>query len=222
MEVRHRRSVLDFAGIAAKAATRVPGTRRSSTSSWSGGWPKRRWLARRGPSRPVAPIPLSAPGQRGPRRRPDLALCRHEPLRGPARRLRSSAARSGARRLPACGRRRARPDRDPDRPGRASSTSHRSLLGWTHAGHGPEAGRLLEADGIVLTERPVVHARSSSSRALEARLRGRVLAGCALEVGPPAVASFDADLDGVEGIRRISARRGDFGCVSSFGRTCTS
>jgi predicted nucleic acid-binding protein len=31
------------------------------------------------------------------------------------------------------------------------------------------------------------------------------LAACALELGPQAVASFDADLDTVEGIRRISA-----------------
>jgi predicted nucleic acid-binding protein len=81
-----------------------------------------------------------------------------------------------------------------------------SLLGWTRQLTAQRLGALLGADGLVLTEGRVL------ARAL--RLFGErsmldfadaYLAALALEVGPQAVASFDADLDTVEGIRRISA-----------------
>jgi len=82
----------------------------------------------------------------------------------------------------------------------------RALLGWTRQITAQKLGSLLEADGVVLTEGAVL------GRAL--RLFGErsrldfadaYLAALALEVGPPAIASFDADLDIIEGVRRISA-----------------
>jgi len=82
----------------------------------------------------------------------------------------------------------------------------RSLLGWTRKVTGQRLGPLLEADGLVLTEGPVVH-HALALYSTRARLdfADAYLAACALELGPQAVASFDADLDTVEGIRRISA-----------------
>jgi len=82
----------------------------------------------------------------------------------------------------------------------------RSLLGWTRHVTVQRLGPLLEADGLVLTEGPVV-ARALQLFSTRSRLdfADAYLAALALEVGPPAVASFDADLDTVEGIRRISA-----------------
>ena len=82
----------------------------------------------------------------------------------------------------------------------------RSLLGWTRKVTGQRLGPLLEADGLVLTEGPVVrHALALYSTRARLDFADAYLAACALEVGPPAVALFDADLDTVEGIRRISA-----------------
>jgi predicted nucleic acid-binding protein len=82
----------------------------------------------------------------------------------------------------------------------------RSLLGWTRQVAAQRLGPLLEADGLALTERPVL-ARALRLYGERSRLdfADAYLAALALEVGPPAVASFDADLDIVEGIRRISA-----------------
>lgn len=82
----------------------------------------------------------------------------------------------------------------------------RSLLGWTRGVSARRLGALLEADGLVLTE------RATLLRALEL-YGGRskldfadaYLAAMALEVGPAAIASFDRDLDGVDGVRRIPA-----------------
>lgn len=82
----------------------------------------------------------------------------------------------------------------------------RSLLGWTRVLCAERLRSLLEAEGLVLTE------RATLGRALElygARSRldfaDAYLAAVALEVGPAVVASFDADLDTVEGVRRIPA-----------------
>ena len=82
----------------------------------------------------------------------------------------------------------------------------RSLLGWARGASARRLGALLEADGLVLTE------RATLLRALEL-YGGRskldfadaYLAAMALEVGPAAIASFDRDLDGVDGVRRIPA-----------------
>jgi predicted nucleic acid-binding protein len=81
----------------------------------------------------------------------------------------------------------------------------RSLLGWTHQLIAQRLSALLTADGIALVEGPTL------LRAL--RLFGDVrkldfadayLAAIAIEVGPPAIVSFDADLDAVGGVLRIS------------------
>jgi predicted nucleic acid-binding protein len=82
----------------------------------------------------------------------------------------------------------------------------RSLLGWTRRLTAQRLGPLLEADGLVLTEGPTI-ARALRLYWERSRLdfADAYLAALALEVGPRAVASFDADLDTVEGVRRISA-----------------
>ena len=82
----------------------------------------------------------------------------------------------------------------------------RSLLRWTRGVAADRLGELVSADGLVVAEAATVH------RAL--RLYGErskldfadaYLAAAALEVGPAVVASLDAGLDTVEGVRRISA-----------------
>ena len=82
----------------------------------------------------------------------------------------------------------------------------RSLLRWTRRAAADRLGELLSADGLAVAEGPTIQ------RAL--RLYGdrpkldfvdAYLAAAALEVGPAAVASLDAGLDGVEGLNRISA-----------------
>jgi len=82
----------------------------------------------------------------------------------------------------------------------------RSLLGWTRKVTAQRLGPLLEADGLVLTEGPVL-ARALQLFGERSRLdfADAYLAALALEIGPPVVASFDADLDVLEGVRRISA-----------------
>lgn len=82
----------------------------------------------------------------------------------------------------------------------------RSVLGWTRRVAAARIGSLLEADGLVLTERPTL-LRALDLYGANAKLdfADAYLSGAALEVGPPAVASFDSDFDTVEGVRRISA-----------------
>ena len=64
---------------------------------------------------------------------------------------------------------------------------------------------MLEADGLAITERNVI-ARALELYREQSRLdfADAYLAAIALEVGPAAVTSFDADFDVVKGIRRIS------------------
>lgn len=82
----------------------------------------------------------------------------------------------------------------------------RSLLGWTRRLTTQRLGALLEADGLVLTEAPVVlRALRLFGERSQLDFADAYLAALALEVGPPAVASFDADLDIIGGVRRISA-----------------
>ena len=82
----------------------------------------------------------------------------------------------------------------------------RSLLGWTRALTAQRLGSLLEADGLVLAGGPtLVRAFELFGERSTLDFADAYLAAAALEVGPPAVASFDADLDAVEGVRRVSA-----------------
>ena len=81
----------------------------------------------------------------------------------------------------------------------------RSLFAWTRRSTAERLGSLLEADGLAVTERTVIERALQLYRA-HPRLdfADAYLAAIALEVGPAAVASFDTDFDGVEGVRRIS------------------
>jgi predicted nucleic acid-binding protein len=81
----------------------------------------------------------------------------------------------------------------------------RSLFAWTRRSTAERLGSLLEADGLTVTERTVI-VRALQLYWEHSRLdfADAYMAAIALEVGPAAVTSFDADFDAVEGIRRIS------------------
>ena len=148
---------------------------------------------------------MSAPGRRGPRARPDLAYADTNLfvalLVGPGHPLHEQAL--GVFRRVADG-----------QLGLIVTPIvvaelvyvARSLLGWTRQVTAQRLGPLLEADGLVLTEGPVL-ARALQLFGERSRLdfADAYLAALALEIGPPAVASFDADLDILEDVRRISA-----------------
>lgn len=81
-----------------------------------------------------------------------------------------------------------------------------ALLRWSRPQTVARLRDLLEADGLQVPERPAL------ARALELYGERRrldfadaYLAGLALEVGPPAIASFDRAFDGIEGVRRVAA-----------------
>jgi predicted nucleic acid-binding protein len=82
----------------------------------------------------------------------------------------------------------------------------RSPMGWTHrhAAEGLEA--LLEAQGLIVLERDVqVRALRIYGERPKLDFADAYLAAKALELGPGVVASFDSDLDAVDGIKRLSA-----------------
>lgn len=82
----------------------------------------------------------------------------------------------------------------------------RSRIGWTRRLTAQRLVDLLHADGLIVTEDAAIR-RALELYGAQARLdfADAYLAAIALEVGPPVVASFDADIDSVEGIRRLSA-----------------
>lgn len=82
----------------------------------------------------------------------------------------------------------------------------RSVLRWTRSVAADRLGELLSADGLTVNEAATV------LRALRLyRERPRLdfadayLAAAALEVGPAVVASLDAGLDAIDGVRRLSS-----------------
>ena len=81
----------------------------------------------------------------------------------------------------------------------------RSLFAWTRRSTAERLGSLFEADGLNVTERAVI-AKALQLYREHSRLdfADAYLAAIALELGPAAVTSFDADFDSVEGIHRIS------------------
>ena len=81
----------------------------------------------------------------------------------------------------------------------------RSLFTWTRRSTAERLGSLFEADGLDITERAVI-ARALQLYREHSRLdfADAYLAATALEVGPAAVTSFDADFDAVKGIRRLA------------------
>jgi predicted nucleic acid-binding protein len=80
----------------------------------------------------------------------------------------------------------------------------RSLLGWPQQRAFEHLASLLDADGLVVPEREVLQSALQLYRD-QSRLdfADAYLAACGLTLGPPLVASFDRDLDAVQGLRRI-------------------
>lgn len=82
----------------------------------------------------------------------------------------------------------------------------RSVLGWTRGVAADRLVELLAADGLVVAEAVTVeHALLLYKEQSKLDFADAYLAAAALEVGPPEIASFDAGLDTVAGVRRISA-----------------
>ena len=82
----------------------------------------------------------------------------------------------------------------------------RDVVGWSRTVTAARLASLLDADGLVLTEAAVTRrALALYGERPRLDLADAYLAAAALEVGPAAVASFDTDLDTVDGVRRISA-----------------
>ena len=82
----------------------------------------------------------------------------------------------------------------------------RSLLRWTRRVAADRLGELLSADGLVVAEAAtVLRALRLFGERSRLDFADAYLAAAALEVGPAAVVSFDAGLDTVEGVRRISS-----------------
>ena len=83
----------------------------------------------------------------------------------------------------------------------------RSLLGWTRQVAAQRLGPPARGGWARRHRRVRGLARALRLYGERSRLdfADAYLAALALEVGPPAVASFDADLDVVEGVHRISA-----------------
>lgn len=82
----------------------------------------------------------------------------------------------------------------------------RSLHGWTRGSTATRLSSLLDADGLIVTEQAVViRALRLFGERSKLDFADAYLAAAALEAGPMTVASFDADFDAIEGIRRISA-----------------
>lgn len=80
----------------------------------------------------------------------------------------------------------------------------RSLMGWSRAITAERIAELLQADGLVLTEGPtlLLALRLFGARS-KLEFADAYLAALALDVGPAVVASFDGDLSGIQGVRRI-------------------
>lgn len=82
----------------------------------------------------------------------------------------------------------------------------RSILGWPRMTVAAHLGSILRADGLEFPERDTIEA---ALVLLADRPRmsfaDAYLAALALDPGPPIVASFDRDLDGIEGVGRLTA-----------------
>jgi predicted nucleic acid-binding protein len=82
----------------------------------------------------------------------------------------------------------------------------RGPIGWSRRVVADRLSALLQADGVVLTERAtILRALALYGAATRLDFADAYLAAAALEVGPPVVASFDAEFDTITGIRRIAA-----------------
>lgn len=82
----------------------------------------------------------------------------------------------------------------------------RSVLGWDRSVTADRLGAMLSADGLLVVESTTIQ-RALRLFAERAKLdfADAYLAAAALEMGPAVVASLDAGLDSIDGVRRISA-----------------
>lgn len=82
----------------------------------------------------------------------------------------------------------------------------RDTIGWSRADIADRLGGLLDADGVIATERDVLRrALALYGERSKLDFADAYLGAVALEVGPAAIASFDADFDALKTLRRISA-----------------
>ena len=82
----------------------------------------------------------------------------------------------------------------------------RDVVGWSRTVIAERLGSLLDADGLVVMEAAVTRrALTLYGERIRLDFADAYLAAAALELGPAAVASFDADFDALTGLRRISA-----------------
>ncbi|MEX2183946.1 MAG: type II toxin-antitoxin system VapC family toxin [Chloroflexota bacterium] len=82
----------------------------------------------------------------------------------------------------------------------------RDVIGWSRAEIADRLDGLLDADGVISTE-PSVLRRALALYGNHSKLdfADAYLGAVVLEVGPAAVASFDADFDVIPTLRRVSA-----------------
>jgi len=79
-------------------------------------------------------------------------------------------------------------------------------LRWSRTETAVRLLQLLDADGLTVREADAVRAAMALwSRRSRMSFPDAWLAASAMQDGPPVVASFDCDFDGIEGLRRISA-----------------
>ena len=82
----------------------------------------------------------------------------------------------------------------------------RRVLGWTRDATIEPLLALLTADGLVLSERrTLMRAMELYGQHSHLDFADAYLAAAALEIGPAVVASFDRDLDSIEGVRRLAS-----------------
>jgi predicted nucleic acid-binding protein len=81
----------------------------------------------------------------------------------------------------------------------------RSLFRWSNREIAQRLAAFLAADGLIVREGPNVMAALELVGERHIDFADAYLAAVALDPGPPLVASFDRDLDGIEGVTRLSA-----------------
>lgn len=85
------------------------------------------------------------------------------------------------------------------------SYAARSLFGWGNRDIAQRLAAFLAADGLIVREGPNVMAALGMVGERRIDFADAYLAAVALDPGPPLVASFDRDLDGIDGVTRLSA-----------------
>lgn len=81
----------------------------------------------------------------------------------------------------------------------------RTLFRWSHAQIAERLAAFLAADGLVVRESPQVFVALALIGVRRIDFTDAYLVAIALDTGPPLVASFDRDFDGIDGVTRLSA-----------------